>query len=269
MHKTFVVASGLLLALLVPSAFAGSQKTHTGASASRSHSFVLCVELTGNAETRYDVKRRPGTKCPRNEAKVQLPRGLRGPRGPRGPAGAPGPAGPPGPPGAPAPTPEYAVATVFVDRGSGPTRWALYSDTLGSPAGTTTGGEFRFSCSASQAPCKISYGASIVSTTSTALGVVHPRLLIYQDQAAPITFCEYADGADNNAGLDAISRVGTLAEAVIAMQTPLDMGIGGSLDCGAGQPFTPVVTEIWVPQGYYDVSATFGFGLTLDLPPGP
>ena len=28
-----------------------------------------------------------------------------------------------------------------------------------------------------------------------------------------------------------------------------------------------VVTEIWVPQGFYDVWATFGFGLTLELPP--
>src|SRR5436190_17176406 len=96
MNKTLVVASGLLLALLVPSAFAGSQKTHAGVSVLRSHSSVVCVELTGNAETRYDVKRRPGTKCPRNEAKVNLPRGLRGPRGQRGPAGAQGPAGPQG-----------------------------------------------------------------------------------------------------------------------------------------------------------------------------
>jgi len=28
------------------------------------------------------------------------------------------------------------------------------------------------------------------------------------------------------------------------------------------------VTEIWVPQGFYDVAATFSFGLTLNLPPG-
>jgi hypothetical protein len=63
------------------------------------------------------------------------------------------------------------------------------------------------------------------------------------------------------------------------MQTPLNMGIGGTLDCGSTQPYPPdgVTTEIWVPAGsngtktaYYDVSATFGFGLTLELPPpGP
>lgn len=44
------------------------------------------------------------------------------------------------------------------------------------------------------------------------------------------------------------------------------MGIGGSLvDCGAGQPYTPIVKQIWVPGGTngstaaYDVWATFGF----------
>jgi hypothetical protein len=50
--------------------------------------------------------------------------------------------------------------------------------------------------------------------------------------------------------------------------TPLSMGIGGSLDCGSTQPYTPEVTEIEVPQGFYDVAATFAFGLTLPLPPG-
>ena len=167
------------------------------------------------------------------------------------------------------------MVTVFVDRGGAtpnPTRWALYSAPLGSPAGTTTGGDFRFSCSAAQAPCKISYGAAVISTQSSASAVVHPRLLIHKDLAGPITFCEYADGANNIAGLDPIPRVATLAAAVTAMQTHLDMGIGGSLDCGAAQPDPPpagVVPEIWVPEGLYDVAATFAFGLTLDLPPGP
>jgi hypothetical protein len=163
---------------------------------------------------------------------------------------------------------EYGIVTVFVDRGSGPSRWAFYSAPLGSPAGTTTGGVFRFSCSAAQAPCKISYGAAVVSNQSTANAVIHPRLLIHKDLGA-ITFCENADGANNNAGLAQIPRVPTLADAVIAMQTPLNMGIGGSLDCLSGQPFPPngVVTEIWVPEGFYDVWTTFAFGPNLSLPP--
>jgi hypothetical protein len=285
MNKMLFVG-GLLLALLVPSAFAGSQSTQ---GLQRAQAGALCVELRGDADTRRDVKYRTGP-CKAGEQRVKLPRGLKGargapgpagPQGPAGAAGAPGPAGPKGPagppgaPGTPAPTPEYAVVTVFVDRGGvtpNPTRFALYSVALGSPAGATTGGDFRFSCSATQAPCKISYGAAVISTTQTADAVVHPRLLIHKDLAAPITFCEYADGANNNAGLDPISRVATLAAAVTAMQTPLDMGIGGSLDCGAAQPDPPpvgVVPEIWVPEGFYDVAATFAFGLTLDLPPGP
>jgi hypothetical protein len=163
-------------------------------------------------------------------------------------------------------TPEYAIVTVYVDRGNGPSRWAYYSAPLGSPAGTTTGGVFRFSCSAAQAPCKISYGAAVVSNQSTANAVIHPRLLINKNTS---TFCENADGANNNAGLAQIPRVPTLADAVVAMQTPLNMGIGGTLDCGSGQPFPPdgVVTEIWVPEGFYDVWATFSFCLTLELPP--
>jgi hypothetical protein len=62
-----------------------------------------------------------------------------------------------------------------------------------------------------------------------------------------------------------IPRVPSLQDAVSAMQTPLSMGIGGSLDCGSTQTYTPEVTEIWVPAAsagdtaFYDVAATFAF----------
>jgi hypothetical protein len=268
MTKTLVVG-GLLLALLVPAAFAGSQRTQA---------IVLCIELRGDADTRRDVKARNSSKCKAGEQKVALPRGSRGRQGPAGPAGpagppgagAPGPAGPPGPAGTPAPTPEYAVVGVFVQRGTGGrTRWALYSAALGSPAGTTTGGSFRFTCTPTHETCKISYGAAVISDQPGS-AVVHPRLLIYKqpDFAGdpPIAYCEFADGANNNAGLAVIPRVPTYAEAVQAMQASLSMGIGGSLDCDSTQPYTPEVTEIWVPAAstvdsqFYDVSATFAFG---------
>ncbi len=57
-----------------------------------------------------------------------------------------------------------------------------------------------------------------------------------------------------------------MAEAVIAMQTALELGAGSSLDCASGQPLTDPLTEIWVPSGdtvsprFYDVTATFVFG---------
>lgn len=99
MNKALVVG-GLLLALLVPTAFAGSQRTQAS---------VLCVELRGDADTRFDVKLRSGGRCARGERRVALPRGVkgtagrRGPPGPRGPAGPQGPAGPAGAAGATGP----------------------------------------------------------------------------------------------------------------------------------------------------------------------
>ena len=97
MTKTLVVG-GLLLALLVPAAFAGSQRTQAG---------VLCVELRGNADTIRDVKFRNSSKCKAGEQKVEPTRGSRGPRGRAGPPGPAGasrePLGPPDPPGSRSP----------------------------------------------------------------------------------------------------------------------------------------------------------------------
>ena len=187
-----------------------------------------------------------------------------------GPAGPAGPAGPPGAPGAAAAT-EFGVASVFVSRGgAAPARWGTFSTPLGSPStGTTTGGNFRFSCSAAQAPCKVSIGAAVISTSSTATLSFYPRLLIQKQDggSAPMTYCEYVDGANNNLGVDTITRVPTLAAALTATKTPLTMGVGGTLDCGSTQPVTPTVTEIWVPAAsngtstaFYDVWVSDGFG---------
>ena len=166
------------------------------------------------------------------------------------------------------------MVSVFVDRGNGPSRFATYSAPLGSPAGTTTGGDFRFTCTPAQAPCKISYGAAVISDKSGD-AVVFPRLLIHKESGAipnngppdaAIEFCEYADGAA--AGLTRIPRVRTLREAEDAMDTPLSMSVG-SLDCDSTQADPPpagVVDEIEVPaataidSAFYDVAATFAFG---------
>lgn len=57
--------------------------------------------------------------------------------------------------------------------------------------------------------------------------------------------------------------------ADVSIQTTTTSTSAG-IDCGSTQvrPPSGVVTEIWVPQGFYDVAATFSFGLTLNLPPG-
>jgi len=249
-------------------------------SATAAEAQVLCVELRGGKATRHDVKFRDGRKCKKGERELAVPAREvtlpSVPPGPQGPAGSQGPPGLAGPPGQNAPAQDWAVVSVFVDRGNGPTRYATFSGTLGSPAGTTMGGAFRFSCSPAQSPCKISYGAAVISD-QPGNSFVHPRLLIHKESGAianaPTEFCEYADGANNNAGLAQIPRMPSLGDDATALRTPLSMGIGGSLDCGSAQPYTPEVTEIWVPAAtttdpaFYDVAATFAFSPTFPLPP--
>ena len=99
---------------------------------------------------------------------------------------------------------------------------------------------------------------------------VHPRLLIHKqaDLAnAPITFCEYADGANNNAGLDTDIARGDVADAVTAMIRLSAWGSEGrSIVAAPSRPDRGAVTEIWVPaasavdSAFYDVAATFAFG---------
>ena len=169
----------------------------------------------------------------------------------------------------PLPKDEYGVAQVFVSRGGATkARFATFSTTLGSPAGSTTGGEFRFTCTQAQAPCKISWGAAVISPR-TGTSTVFPRILVHKNLdviGAPMTYCEYADGANNNLGAARVQRVPTLAAAVPAMRVSQNLGLGGSIDCGAGQPSSPTMNEIWVPaaddgvsSNFYDVWVTLTF----------
>ncbi len=101
-----------------------------------------------------------------------------------------------------------------------------------------------------------------VLSSQTGGAHVYPRILIYSQSLAggPETYCEYADGGDNNGALDAISRVPT-STSPSSFSPVLSLGIGGSLDCSGGQtyPAGGVVQAIWVPAGYYDVQSTFVF----------
>jgi hypothetical protein len=148
--------------------------------------------------------------------------------------------------------------------------WATYSTQIGSPIGSTTGGTFRFTCTATQALCKVSISAAVLSS-STGTAHVYPRVLIFRQDGEtvsplPETYCEYADGADNAGSSDAIDRV-PLNTAPSAISTQLNMGVGATLDCNAGQPPSGVVQEIWVPgpsagngpAAFYDVQSTFNF----------
>lgn len=243
----------------VVAARSGSGKAATAPATS----LTVCVQRTGGRQSVGDLNVLTKRWCQKGQKPFKLALFGAGVRGPTGPAG---PTGPPGPPGGPAAS-EYGVANVLVSRGGGhPTVWATYSTALGSPVGTTTGGAFRFSCSEAQAPCKVSIAAAVLSNSSGSAHV-HAKVLISREAqtAQPNIFCEYADNADNSGAPAAVSLV-PMSTHASAVNTLLSMGIGGSLDCKAGQPYTPSVKEIWVPgetpnkTSYYNVSSTFQFG---------
>ena len=134
---------------------------------------------------------------------------------------------------------------------------------MGSPVGTTTGGDFRFTCSSAQDPCKVSIAAAVLSDT-TGSARVYARVLIYKEVAGRAqTFCEYADGSDNDGGSAEVSKVPV--NTSVTSINRLDMGIGSTLDCNAGQTSSNgIVQNIEVPGGStgnasYDVSTTFAF----------
>ena len=208
------------------------------------------------------------------------PQGIQGPRGPQavfdGTNGADGAAGPKGDtgatgskgdkgdkgdqgiPGTPAPTLDFGVANVLVSRGvAAPSIWAQYATGLGSPVGNNaTGGSFRFTCSAAKAPCTISVTAAVLGSADHTL---YPRLLVYNagdgnGQASPLTTCEYADGSTGAAPKTVTHQASTASP----MYTAVPVNIGSTDDCGLNGA-TGDVTQITVPNGYYDVHSTFTF----------
>ncbi len=117
-----------------------------------------------------------------------------------------GPAGPPSPRLA---STEYGVAAIEVGaEGGGALRVprAAYSISLGSPVADTTGGVFRMTCAAAEAPCTIAVKAAALSDTEIG-GTVRfiPRVLVMRGgtpstSVEPTETCEYADGAGGPAG---------------------------------------------------------------------
>jgi hypothetical protein len=220
---------------------------------------AVCTQRTGTGESRGDLNVRVQAVCAKGQKplKLALYPAARGPQGPEGPQGPPGNAA----------NEEFGIANVFVSRGGRRARFATYSVPLGSPGGSTTGGEFRFSCKPAQAPCKLSLGAAVISKR-LGRATLYPRILIHKEDgpSAPMDSCEYADGASNNRGIDRIARVESRRAATRAMRSRLTMGIGSTADCGASQPVGASVKEIWVPgasngssTAFYDVSVTLQF----------
>ncbi len=223
--------------------------------------FLAC--LKGAKKISWSITGPRGPAGPPGAQGAQGPAGSgSGSPGPAGPAGAAGPAGPAGPAGAPgqnAPASEYGVAAVDVTRGTSTSTWAVYSTLLGSPVGDTTGGSFRLSCSASQAPCAVAVKAAVLSDSSGTV-TFYPRLLLTQDQtgAAPLDFCEYGDGSTGAAAATLTKQAKSASPAYQAV--PLN--IGGTYDCPFGTGPAGDVSSISLPVGHYDVYATFSFTLS-------
>ncbi len=259
--------TAILGVTLATSGYARSTNARPAAAKAPTH-VRACVQRTGPKASVGDLNVLIHKECAKGQKPLKLALfpvpGAQGPAGPQGPPGPAGPLGPTGPSGDVSTAGEYAVANVLVSRAAAAPRiWATYSAAMGSPIGTTAGGEFRFTCSPDQAPCKVSIAAAVLSDT-TGSALVHARVLIYkEDPSEPEVFCEYADGSTNSTTPAVISRV-PMSTSVLSIDSPLNMGIGGSLDCGAGQQYSPTVREIWVPSGpngnaSYDVFTTFGF----------
>jgi hypothetical protein len=198
------------------------------------------------------------------------PAGAAGPQGPQGPAGQNGAVGSQGPQGATGPQgpkgdkgekgdpdEEYGIGVVRVKRGTGaPTPWAVYSTELGSPMGDTTSGTFRFTCRAGDGSCRVSIQGKVLSDAAGP-AQVYPRVLIYRggsqtSNVEPEFYCEYGDGPQQ-----AVTR--HPKADVAPAGDPLIINIGGSADCNGPVATAGDVTEIVVPEGYYDVFSTFVF----------
>ena len=255
--RVFVAVASLSTLLGVTLlATGGDARTTNAKSSAKAPSFVpVCVQRTGGHESRGDLNILLHKACAKGQKPLKLALfpvagAGTGPTGPQGPPGPDGPLGPAGPAG-PSTAGEYAVANVFVSRGTAaPGIWATYSAAMGSPIGTTTGGQFRFTCRSADKHCKVSISAAVLSNT-TGSAHVYARVLIYkQIPGGPENYCEYADGSDNNSTPATISRV-PMSTIVASINTPLNMGIGGSLDCESAQVRPPagVVNEIEVPGG--------------------
>jgi hypothetical protein len=72
-----------------------------------------------------------------------------------------------------------------VTRAGNTSTFAVYSTALGSPLADTTGGTFRFTCDATQAPCFVAVKAAALSDGSGTV-LFYPRLSLSKD-GTPVT----------------------------------------------------------------------------------
>ncbi len=255
MYKRFLIPALVVAAVVALAAGVGSAAIPDANGTFHACVWTSTARSTGQVGKVRIIDLSKGQRCSASEAGITWNRtGVQGPQGSQGPQGGSGPSGPQGAQGPPW-TPSYGNAAVLVSRGGHPAAvWATYSTTLGNTVGfgDNTGGVFRFTCSAANAPCVVSIQGEVSGGATSA--TMYPRLLIYKSDINTGQIfgqCEYADGADNSGTYGAIGT----------SWTPVTMGIGQSLDCGSSQayPSGGTASTIEVPAGYYDVQSTFYF----------
>ena len=246
-----VVACIALFTALAGGATAATVKLVT--SAHIKDGSIGAVDLSKAAKSA--LRGQPGPAGPQGLQGVPGAQGQPGQPGPAGQKGETGDKGDKGDKGEDAPKPEYGVAAVSVTRGATTSTWARYSTPLGSPVGDTTGGVFRFTCNAAQAPCKVALSAAALSDAPAGAYKVYPRVLVQRAGdpdagSASQLYCEYGDGQLASLTAQALTTSPTFSAVPVH--------IGGLADCGLESP-AGNVNEIVVPKGYYDVISTFAF----------
>ena len=145
-------------------------------------------------------------------------------------------------------------------RGGSTATFGVYSTELGSPVVDTTGGTFRFTCDATQAPCSVAVKAAALSD-SGGTTLFLPRILI-ERTGTPVTapqptlYCEYADGSSGPGGLTTLTKQ---PKAALPTYEAVQLNIGGTADCFPTPGPGGNVASIQVPEGFYNVDASFSF----------
>jgi hypothetical protein len=143
----------------------------------------------------------------------------------------------------------------------------VYSIALGSPLADTTGGTFRFTCGAAQAPCFVAVKAAALSDGGGTV-LFYPRVSISMDGTQvtapqPRQYCEYADGS----GLTGFATLTKQPVSATPTYEAVSLDIGGTADCFIPPPPGGVVDRIELPEGFFNVTTSVAFHTQAASPP--
>ena len=159
---------------------------------------------------------------------------------------------------------EYGVASIVVSKGGGAAiPHAAYSIPLGSPVADTTGGVFRMTCDADEAPCTIAVKAAALSDTDIG-GTVRflPRVLVMKGGTPVDHYCarhvlRVRRRGRRPAGPNESRRNRRWEPSRICEYVSND--IGGSADCGVAGPGGDSLSASLTRKVFHHIHASFAF----------